>query len=232
MNEIFDRTARLIGEEKINLLKTKKVALFGLGGVGGGVFEALVRAGIGEIAVFDGDKIGESNINRQFLATSHNIGTLKTQAAFLRAEEINKDIKITQYPIFYTPDNSDEIDLSQFDYVIDAIDTVTSKIELIIRCKAQNIPIISCMGTGNKLNPALFEIEDLFKTSVCPLARVMRRELSKRGVKNLKVLYSREEPKSPICDDKKTPASISFVPPVAGMIIAGEVICDLAEIER
>lgn len=229
MKEIFDRTARLIGEDKLELLKTKRVALFGLGGVGGACFEALVRAGIGEIAVIDGDKINKSNINRQLLANLDNIGSLKTDAAVLHAQIINPEAKIIPYPIFYTPQNADEIDLSQFDFVIDAIDTVSAKIKLIIRCKALNVPIISCMGTGNKLDPTLFEIADLFKTSVCPLCRVMRRELSKRGVASLTVLYSKETPAS-VCEDKSTPASISFVPPVAGMIIAGEVIKRLCNI--
>lgn len=228
--EIFERTARLIGKDKLELLKGKKVALFGLGGVGGACFEALIRAGIGEIAVIDGDKINESNLNRQLLATLDNIGSLKTDAAVLHAQKINPDAKIIPYSVFYTPENADEIDLSQFDYVIDAIDMVSAKIELVLRCKALNVPIISCMGTGNKLDPTLFEIVDLFKTSVCPLCRVMRRELSKRGIDSLTVLYSKEVPAC-VCEDKSTPASISFVPPVAGMIIAGEVIKRLCGIK-
>jgi len=228
--EIFDRTARLIGEDKLELLKTKRVALFGLGGVGGACFEALIRAGLSEIAVIDGDKINESNINRQLLADLDNIGVLKTDAAILRAQKINPEAKIIPYPCFYTPQNADELDLSRFDFVIDAIDMVTAKIELALRCKELNIPIISCMGTGNKLDPTLFEIADLFKTSVCPLCRVMRRELSKRGIDSLTVLYSKEKPDS-VCEDKSTPASISFVPPVAGMIIAGEVIKRLCDIK-
>lgn len=228
--EIFERTARLIGKDKLDLLKGKKVALFGLGGVGGACFEALIRAGIGEIAVIDGDKINKSNLNRQLLANLENIGSLKTDAAVLHAQKINPDAKIIPYPIFYTPENADEIDLSQFDYVIDAIDMVSAKIELVLRCKEKSVPIISCMGTGNKLDPTLFEIADLFKTSVCPLCRVMRRELSKRGVDSLTVLYSKEVPAS-VCEDKSTPTSISFVPPVAGMIIAGEVIKRLCGIK-
>lgn len=221
---IFDRQNRLIGEDATEKLKKSSVALFGLGGVGGAALEALLRAGVGHIAVFDGDKVALSNRNRQFLATEQTTGTLKTAAAKERAKSINPEIVISEYPIFYTPENSSEFDLSQYDYIIDAVDMVAAKIELIVKANECSVPIISCMGTGNKLDATAFEVSDISKTSVCPLARVMRRELSKRGIKKLKVVYSKESPIEPKCEDKRTPASISFVPSVAGLILAGEVI--------
>lgn len=221
---IFDRQNRLIGEDATAKLKSARVALFGLGGVGGAALEGLLRSGVGHIAVFDGDKVALSNRNRQLLATADTTGRLKTTAAKERARIINPDITVSEFPIFYTPENSGEFDLSQYDYIIDAVDMVSAKIELIVRANECGVPIISCMGTGNKLDPTAFEVSDIFKTSVCPLARVMRRELSKKGIKKLKVVYSKEAPLEPLGEDKRTPASISFVPSVAGLILAGEVI--------
>ena len=225
--DIFDRQNRLIGADATEKLKGSRVALFGLGGVGGAALEGLVRAGVGHISLFDGDRVAPSNRNRQFLATQQSTGKLKTVAARQRAEDINPDVSISEFPIFYTSENSSDFDLSGYDYIIDAIDMVSAKIELILKANELNIPIISCMGTGNKLDATAFEVSDLFKTSVCPLARVMRRELLRRGIKKLKVVYSKETPLEPIGDDKRTPASISFVPSVAGLILAGEVIKNL-----
>ena len=228
MDEIFERTARLIGKDALDTLKKARVAVFGLGGVGGAAAEALVRGGVGTLSLFDGDKVSLSNINRQFFATVNTVGMSKTAAAIARLKSLNPDVKLFENCFFYTPETADEVDLSQFDYIIDAVDMVTAKIELIVRSKAAGVPLISCMGTGNKLDPTAFEVCDIFKTSVCPLCRVMRKELKDRGIKDLKVVYSKEEPITPKgTDDKRTPASISFVPPVAGMILAGEVIKEL-----
>lgn len=221
---IFDRQNRLIGIEATEKLKKSRVALFGLGGVGGACLEALARAGVGHITLFDGDKVSESNRNRQFLATVDTTGSLKTAAARERVHSINPDITVCEFPVFYTSENSSEFNLSQYDYIIDAVDMVSAKIELVLKANESGVPIISCMGTGNKLDATAFEVSDIFKTSVCPLCRVMRRELSKRGIKKLKVVYSKEAPREPLSDDKRTPASISFVPSVAGLILAGEVI--------
>ncbi len=228
MDEIFERTARLIGKDALLRLKNAKVAVFGLGGVGGAAAETLTRGAVGSLSIFDGDKVSQSNINRQFFATADTVGMLKTAAAKQRLVSINPDIEIIENPFFYTPENADSVDLAEFDYIVDAIDMVTAKIELALRAQAAGVPIISCMGTGNKLDATAFEVSDIFKTSVCPLCRVMRKELKARGVKKLKVVYSKEEPICPKdTDDKRTPASISFVPPVAGMILAGEVIKDI-----
>ncbi len=227
MKDFLDRSRRLIGEAAVCRLKQSRVALFGLGGVGSAALEALCRAGIGHIALFDGDSVNLSNINRQLIATQHTVGQSKTSAAAERARSINPEIELEQYCVFYTPQNADEFDLSKYDYIIDAIDTVSSKIELAVRAKELSVPIISCMGTGNKLDASKFEVSDIYKTSVCPLCRVMRRELSKRGVDKLKVVYSKQPPITPKDEDKRSPASISFVPPVAGMILAGEVILDI-----
>ncbi|MBQ8337700.1 MAG: tRNA threonylcarbamoyladenosine dehydratase [Oscillospiraceae bacterium] len=228
MDEIFERTARLIGKDALATLKKAHVAVFGLGGVGGSAAEALCRGGVGTLSLFDGDKVAVSNINRQFFATVNTVGLSKTDAAAERLKSLNPDIELFENCFFYTPETADEVDLSQFDYIIDAVDMVTAKIELIVRANAAGVPIISCMGTGNKLDPTQFEVCDIYKTSVCPLARVMRKELKERGIKKLKVLYSKEPPIAPKdTDDARTPASISFVPPVAGMILAGEAIKDL-----
>ncbi len=230
MNEIFSRTESLIGSENLEKLKNSRVAIFGVGGVGGYVLEGLVRSGVGSIDLFDNDIISLSNINRQIIATNDTIGQLKTEAAKKRALSINNDVKINTYNVFYTPENADSFDFSKYDYIIDAIDTVTSKIEIIIRAVAQNVPVISSMGTGNKLNPAMLEVSDIYKTSVCPLAKVMRSELKKRGIKKLKVVYSKEEPVKLCLGSEKgrhIPASCPYVPAAAGMIIAGEVVKDL-----
>ena len=220
----FERTERLIGKESLRILKEKSVIIFGIGGVGSFAAEAIARCGIGRIALVDKDVVDISNINRQIIALTSTVGKAKVSVMADRIKDINPDCKVTEYQCFYTKDK--EIDISGYDYVIDAIDTVTSKLVLIEEAKRLNIPIISSMGTGNKLCPEKFEITDISKTSVCPLAKVMRRELKARGIAKLKVLYSKEEPKQP-SDMKRVPSSISFVPSVAGLLIAGEVIKDI-----
>ena len=227
----FIRTEILIGKEALLRLKSSKVIVFGIGGVGSSVCEALARGGIGNITMVDNDVVSESNINRQLIALTSTIGRPKTEIMAERISDINPDCFVTPIQCFYTKEK--EIDLSGYDYIVDAIDTVTSKLTLAEEASRLKIPIISSMGTGNKLDPTKFQITDIYKTSVCPLARVMRRELKQRGVKKLKVLYSHEEPKKPSeCTNenpskRQTPGSMSFVPPLAGMIIAGEVIKDL-----
>lgn len=236
----FSRTELLLGKDSMDKLSKARVAVFGIGGVGGYAVEALVRSGIGAIDIIDNDKICESNINRQIIATHSTIGEYKTDAAIRRIYDINPDIKVKAYNTFYMPETSNEFDFREYDYIIDAIDTVTGKIELIVNATNTGAPIISSMGAGNKLNPALFEIADIYNTSVCPLARVMRTELKKRGIKSLKVVYSKEKPLTPIspgdtADEpkrKQTPGSTAFVPSVAGLIIAGEVIKDLTGIRN
>lgn len=222
---MFDRTDRLIGKENRKKLQQCHVAVFGLGGVGSYVCEALARGGIGKLTIIDGDKIAESNINRQLYALHSTVGQFKTAVAHQRINDICADVSVTEYPIFFSAENAHTLDFSQFDYVVDAIDTVSSKLLIIELAKKADTPIISSMGTGNKLDPTAFTVTDIKKTSVCPLARVMRRELKIRGIDSLKVLFSTEQPKT--TDGERSPASISFVPPVAGMIIAGEVIKDL-----
>ena len=232
-SELFERTALLLGEDAMERLTHTRVALFGVGGVGGYALEALVRSGIRDVTVIDGDTVSVSNINRQIIATSHTVGRAKVEVAKERAEEINPDVSITALNMFFSKENADTIDFSSFDYVIDAIDTVSSKIELIMRAKEAGVPIISSMGAGNKLDPTAFEVSDIYKTSVCPLARVIRTELKKRGVKSLKVVYSKEEPIKAVASDpggattRHSPGSIAFVPSVVGLIIGGEVIKDL-----
>lgn len=228
VDEIFERTGQLIGKDALLKLKASHVAVFGLGGVGGAAAEALCRSGVGTLSLFDGDKVSRTNLNRQIIATTKTEGQLKVSAAAERLYSINPQVRLCENAFFYTAQNADSVDLSDFDYIIDAVDMVSAKIELVCRANVCKTPIISCMGTGNKLDPARFEVADLFSTSVCPLARVMRRELNGRGIKKLKVVYSKETPIKPKdTDDARTPASISFVPPVAGMILAGEVIRDL-----
>jgi len=225
---MFERTARLIGKDAVLRLQNAHVAVFGLGGVGGSAAEALCRAGVGTLSLFDGDKVCESNLNRQIFATQKSIGKSKVSAAKDRLIDINPDINLKLYEFYYTPENSDEFDFSQFDYIVDAVDMVTAKIELVLKAKVAGVPIISCMGTGNKLDATKFEISDIYKTSVCPLCRVMRKELKSRGIKALKVVYSKEEPITPKDTiDTRTPASISFVPNTAGLILAGEVVRDI-----
>ena len=232
MSERHTRTAMLIGEAALEKIKNSRVALFGLGGVGGYTAEALVRAGVGAIDIFDSDTVSESNINRQVIATYETLGEYKTDAFEKRILSINPECRVTKHTVFVTKESAEEMDFSLYDYVIDAIDTVSAKIAIAERCYLIGVPLIASMGTGNKLDPSRFEISDIYKTSVCPLARVMRAELKKRGVKSLKVLYSKEEPIKPLqssesASKKPTPASISFVPSVAGLLIAGEVIRDI-----
>lgn len=229
----------LFGKGSSEKLKSKKVAVFGAGGVGGYCIEALVRSGVGTIEVIDNDKVSESNINRQIIATEKTIGMKKTEAIKRRAEEINSEVNIIPRDLFYSPETESLFDFSSYDYVVDAIDTVTGKISLAKNCYEKGVKIISSMGCGNKIHPEMFKVTDIYKTSVCPLAKVMRRELKARGVKKLKVVYSEEEaitpcfqPESEVTAKKQTPASCAFVPGVAGLIIAGEVIKDLLEIEK
>ncbi len=233
MSESFIRTEMLIGTEGMERLKSARVAIFGIGGVGGYTAEALARSGVGAIDIIDNDTISESNLNRQIIALRSNIGQYKTDVARSRISDINPECKVTAYNLFFMPDTADSIDFSQYDCVVDAIDTITGKIEIITRAKAAGIPVISSMGAGNKLDPTAFEVADIYKTSVCPLARVMRREMKKRGVKSLKVVYSREETVSPKLNGitqssgKPVAGSCAFVPSVAGLIIAGEVVKEI-----
>ncbi len=224
MLEQFSRTEALIGKENLEKLQNSKVAIFGLGGVGTYVLEGLARAGVGNLILVDNDTISESNLNRQIIALKSTIGKYKVEVAKERVLEINPNANIKIYQEFFTKESKDILDES-LTYIVDAIDTVSSKIDLIVKAKELNIPIISCMGTGNKLDPTKFEVDDIYKTSVCPLAKVMRRELKQKDIKNLKVVYSKEEPIK--TDIGRTPASISFVPSVAGLIIAGEVVKDI-----
>ena len=231
MENIFSRLEILIGEEKVSLLKNKRVAIFGIGGVGGAVCEALVRSGIGEFDLIDNDTVSLTNINRQIIATHDSLNKDKVDVMKDRILSINKDAKVNIHKCFFLKENSSLFDFTKYDYVVDAVDTVTAKIEIITKAKEANIPVISSMGTGNKLNPTMLEVTDISKTSVCPLAKVMRYELRKRNIKNVKVVYSKEEPLTPktILKDefRIIPGSTSFVPPVAGYIIASEVIKDL-----
>ena len=231
MKEQFSRTAKFLGENSIATLSRCRVAVFGIGGVGGYVAEALARAGVGAIDLIDSDKVSESNINRQIIALHSTVGRYKTEAMKDRIADINPDCKVTVYNCFYLPETADIFDFSKYDYVVDAVDTVTAKIDIVCRAKEQSVPVISAMGAGNKLDPSKFQVADIYKTNVCPLARVMRTSLKKLGVKELKVVYSEEEPFKPTEKDpesgKPVPASLPFVPPVMGLIIAGEVIKDL-----
>jgi len=225
MEDRFSRTAALIGEDALARLRAASVAVFGLGGVGGHIVEALARAGVGRLILIDGDSVAPSNLNRQIIAATRTLGMRKTDAARARVAEIAPDCTVETYDLFYLPENADSVPLRGLSYVADAVDTVTAKLTIIERARAAGVPVISSMGTGNKLHPELFEIAPIEKTSVCPLARVMRRELKSRGITGVKVLYSREEPrKSPL----PTPASISFVPGAAGLIIAGEIVREIA----
>lgn len=225
MENQFSRTETLIGTEALKKLANSRVAVFGIGGVGGYVVEALARAGVGALDLIDNDEVNITNINRQIIALHSTVGKSKVEVAKERILDINPRVNIKTYKTFFTPETPEEFDFSQYDYVVDAIDTVTGKIELVLKAQMVNTPIISCLGTGNKLHPEMFEIADIYKTSVCPLAKVMRTELKKRGVKKLKVLYSKETPIKQ--EGQRIPASISFAPPVAGLIIAGEVVREL-----
>lgn len=219
----------MFGEDAIKKLNNSHVAVFGLGGVGGYVVEALARSGIGKLTLVDNDVVAPSNVNRQILALQSTIGKYKTDVAKSRVLDINPNAVVVTKKVFFLPDTSSNFDFSSYDYVVDAIDTVTGKIELAVLCKQSGTPLISCMGTGNKVNPTMLEVSDITKTSVCPQARILRKELKERGVDKLKVVYSKELPLTPITDevDKRKPASNSFVPSVAGLIVASEVIKDL-----
>ena len=231
MNEQFVRSAFLLGNDAIEKLNQAKVILFGVGGVGSVCAEALARIGIGAITLVDNDVVSVSNINRQLIALHSTVGRNKAEVMKERILDINPEANVTALPMFYLPENAEEIDLSAYDVIIDAIDTVSAKIELVVRANKLNVPILCAMGTGNKMHPEKLEITDISKTQMCPLARVMRRELKKRGIEHLKVVYSKEEPlPSSVVDEesgKPVPGSIAFVPSVVGLIIAGEVIKDL-----
>lgn len=244
----FSRTELLLGKESMERLANARVAVFGVGGVGGYTVEALVRSGVGTIDLIDDDKVCLTNLNRQIIATRKTVGQYKADVMKERILEINPNAVVHVHKCFFLPENSDEFDFSQYSYVVDAVDTVTAKIALVLKAQEAGVPVISSMGAGNKLNPADFEVADIYKTSVCPLAKVMRRELKKRGVKHLKVVYSKEKPITPIedmsiscrsncicppgaahkCTERRAiPGSIAYVPSVVGLIIAGEVIKDL-----
>ena len=247
----FSRTQLLIGADAIKKLSESRVAVFGIGGVGGYVCEALVRSGVGHFDLIDDDKVCLTNLNRQILATRKTVGKYKAEVMAERMQEINPEADIRIHRCFFLPENADDFPFDEYDYVIDAVDTVTAKLELIMRCKSKNIPVISAMGAGNKLDAGRMKIADIYATSVCPLARVMRHELRKRGVKKLKVVYSDEQPIRPLedmsiscrshcicppgaqhkCTERRDiPGSTAFVPAVAGLLIAGEVVKDLTVI--
>lgn len=228
----FSRTELLLGSEAIDKLNNSRVAVFGVGGVGGYVCEALVRSGVGSFDLIDNDRVSLTNINRQIIATHKTIGRYKTEVMMERMLDINPEVKVRVHNCFFLPENADDFPFEEYDYVVDAVDTVTAKIALVMKTQEKNVPIISSMGAGNKLDAGGFMVTDIYKTKVCPLAKVMRRELKKRGVKKLKVVYSEEIPMTPApseeCTEKRTtPGSVAFVPSVAGLIIAGEVVKDL-----
>ncbi|MCI6055885.1 tRNA threonylcarbamoyladenosine dehydratase [Anaerotignum sp.] len=229
---IFSRAELLLGEEALHKLRSARVALFGIGGVGSFAAEALARGGVGHITLVDGDTVSITNINRQLIALHSTVGKEKTAVMAERIADISPETEVETYPVVYGAENRDLLDFSTYDYVIDAIDTVTSKLILIEEAKKVGVPVISCMGTGNKFHPERFEVADISKTSVCPLAKVMRKELKVRGIKNVKVVYSKEEPQkpaeSPETGKRQIPGSLSFVPPVAGLLLAGEVIRHIA----
>lgn len=246
----FARTQLLLGKEGMDALAGAKVAVFGIGGVGGYVVEALARSGVGSFVIVDDDKVCLTNINRQIIATKKTIGKYKVEVMRDRILEINPNANVEVRQCFYLPENAHEFDFAEYSYVVDAVDTVTAKIEIIMRAQAAGVPVISCMGAGNKLDPTQFQVADIYKTTMCPLAKVMRRELKKRGVKKLKVVYSTEKPVRPLedmsiscrshcvcppgtqhkCTERRDiPGSVAFVPPVAGLILAGEVIKDLTK---
>jgi len=229
----FSRTELLLGSQAMKKLSESRIAVFGIGGVGGYTVEALVRSGIGSLDLIDSDKVSITNINRQIYALLDTVGEYKVDIAEKRINQINPECTVRKYKIFYTSETSAEFDFTQYDYIVDAIDTVSGKIELAVKAQESGTPIISSMGAGNKLNPTMFEVADIYKTSVCPLARVMRYELKKRGIRHLKTVYSKETPFIPDTENygeksiKRIPASNAFVPSVAGLIIAGEVVKDL-----
>lgn len=219
----------LIGQENLDKLAAAKVLVFGVGGVGGYVCEALCRGGVGRIDIVDKDVVDVTNINRQIIATHETVGRPKVEVCRERMLSINPDVKVDARQCFYLPERAGEFDFGAYDYVVDAVDNVTAKIDIICNARAAGVPVISSMGTGNKLDPTMFKIADIKDTKVCPLAKAVRKELRKRGVSGVKVLYSEEEPIKPLSDDTRTPASISFVPSAAGLIIAGRVILDILE---
>ena len=227
----FSRTAYIFGDRAIEKLNNSRVAVFGVGGVGGFACEALARAGVGAIDIFDKDTVSMSNINRQIIALHSTVGMSKVDVMKRRILDINPECRVNAYEVFYLPENADDYDLSVYDYIVDAVDTVSAKLELICRADKVGVPVISAMGAGNKTDPTLFEVANINETTVCPLARVIRRELKKRGVKALKVVYSKEEPvrqeNAEIENGKAIPGSLSFVPSVMGLIMAGEVVKDL-----
>ena len=239
--EQFCRTALLLGEDEVLKLEKKWVAVFGVGGVGGFAVEALARSGVGKLDIFDNDIVALSNLNRQIIELHSTIGRAKVQVMKERILDINPEAVVNAYQTFYLPENADQFDLSKYDYIIDAVDTVTAKLELVVRADQVKVPIISSMGAGNKLDPTQFEVTDIYKTSICPLAKVMRRELKARNISKLKVVYSKEVPQkpkevegikkenveNPSNKKRSTPGSIAFVPSVAGLILAGEVIKQL-----
>ena len=238
MREEVLRTAMLLGEEAVTRLANARVAVFGIGGVGGYVVEALARAGIGAIDLIDNDDVSLSNINRQILATHSTVGMAKVEAGKRRILDINPEAKVTCHQLFFNAETAAQFDFTRYDYIVDAIDTVTGKLALVEKAVAANTPIICCMGTGNKLDPSRFEVADISKTTMCPLARIMRKELGKRGIKHLKVVYSKEEALTPTgweeeaaaIGKRQIPGSVSFVPGAAGLVLAGEVIKDIAKV--
>ncbi|OQB14787.1 MAG: tRNA threonylcarbamoyladenosine dehydratase [Firmicutes bacterium ADurb.Bin193] len=251
MQDIFERTSLLLGEDSIKILKSSRVAVFGTGGVGSFAVEALARCGIGSFGLVDGDIVCPSNINRQLIATTKTVGMPKVEVMKKRILEINPDVKVNAFQLFYNKDTESEFDFSEYDYIVDAIDTVSSKILIIVNAKKTGVPVISSMGAGNKLDPTAFTVSDIYKTSVCPLARVMRKELKARGIDSLKAVYSKEPPLKPLSQaegqkfntekelntgfgavKRQIPGSVSFVPSVAGLILASEVIKDLCIIKR
>lgn len=242
--EQYSRTRLLLGQAGLDQLRRARVAVFGVGGVGGYVVEALARSGVGALDLIDDDKVCLSNLNRQIIATRSTLGQYKVDAAAARIRDIDPDIQVRTYKTFYTPETADQFDFTQYSYVVDAIDTVTGKLALVMQAQAAGVPIICSMGAGNKLDPSRFEVADIYDTSVCPLARVMRNECRKRGVKHLKVVYSKEPALAPRMEEmepettaeptarpgapkKRAPGSLAFVPSAAGLILSGEVICDL-----
>ena len=241
MTDRFSRTEMLLGRDAMDKLRNARVAVFGLGGVGGYIVEALARSGVGALDIIDNDTVSITNLNRQIVAVEGTVGMPKTEAAKMRIMQINPDCKVTAYNTFYMPENSSDFDFTKYDYIADAIDTVTAKIELVMNANKCGTPIICSMGTGNKLNPAELEVADIYKTSVCPLARIMRYELKRRGIKKLKVVYSKEMPIVPTgaaaekcraesTGKKNVPGSTAFVPAVAGMIIASEIVKDICSV--
>ena len=236
MPDQFSRTALLLGQENVDKLKNRRVAVFGIGGVGGHCAEALCRSGLGSIDIFDGDIVDITNINRQIIAARSTIGRDKVDVMRERLADINPAAAVSARKLFYLPETASDVDLSVYDYIVDAVDTITAKLELVSRAVMLGVPVISSMGAANKLDPAMFEIADIYDTSICPVARIMRAELRKRGIGSLKVVYSKEVPHKQTGDPtdppvsgsaRPVPASIAFVPPVAGLILAGEVVKDL-----